>query len=60
MNFTKRRLTPAQIAKLDSVRLVKEQKLAKINENKVAYLKQKETVISFLPKGGENLYRINE
>ena len=60
MNFTKRRLTPAQIAKLDSVRLVKEQKLAKINKNKVAYLKQKETVIRFLPKGGENLYRINE
>lgn len=28
MNFTKRRLTAAQIAKLESVRFVKEQKLA--------------------------------
>jgi len=30
MNFTKRRLTPAQIAKLESVRIVKEQKMAQI------------------------------
>lgn len=34
--------------------------MAKIIEIKNEFQKQRETALNFLPKGGENLYRLND
>lgn len=52
MNLTKRRLTPAQIANLESLRRLKETNNAKLVETKAEIEKERERVLQYIPKAG--------